>query len=349
MKKTSSSRRLASLLLAAGVAMATPTGVAFAQQPSAGDVAQARELYNEGLALRDKGDLKGAVEKLRAAHALASTPLTGIELGKAYIATGQLVEAREALLAVASIPVSARETARSTTARTEAVQLAEQVRARIPSLVVKVDGVPVDSVALTIDGAAVPREALSAPRLVNPGSHDLVATSTTGGSATTRIDLKEGEARTVELKIVFSTGAAAPPVVPPTVASTVGATSPDTSAPAQSSSSLRPTLMVGGFGLAAVGTIVGSVTGVMALSKGSSVKNACNGLDCPGSVQGDLSSGRTLGTVSTVSFIAAGVGAAVGVVGLALHPHQEGAPPATARVAPWIAPGGAGFTGELRF
>jgi hypothetical protein len=54
--------------------------------------------------------------------------------------------------------------------------------------------------------------------------------------------------------------------------------------------------------------------------------------------------------VSTIAFIAAGVGAAAGIVGLAIHPHEEGAPTATtAWVTPWIGPGGAGLSGALRF
>jgi hypothetical protein len=357
MKKTSLGG-VATILVALALPLGVAEGSAFAQQqqPSAGDVAQARELYNQGLALRDKGDLPGAIEKLRAAHALASTPITGIELGRTYVSSGKLVEARETLLAVGRIPVSSQETPRSSQARADAAQLAEQVRPRIPTLVVKVSGVPTGAVAVTIDGAAVPTEALTAPRLVNPGSHQLVATSTSGGSATTQVEVKEGETRTVELKIVFAGDSTAQPAAPAQSGAPAGggatgsvAVSPDTGSPARSSSSLSPVLTFGGFGLAGVGIVVGSVTGVMALSKGSSVKNACDGLDCPRSVDGDLSSGRTLATVSTVSFVAAGVGAALGVTGLLLHPHQERAPASTAWVTPWVGPGSAGLSGALRF
>lgn len=162
--------------------------------------------------------------------------------------------------------------------------------------------------------------------------------------------MKEGETRTVELKIVFAGGSAAPPpTATPVAPATGGGLSQDTGATPAQSSSVRPALVYGGFGLAAAGVIAGSVTGVMALSKASSVKNACAGLDCPRSVDGDLSSGRTLGTVSTIAFIAAGVGAATGVIGLALHPHQESAGATTAWVAPWVGPGGGGLAGALRF
>src|SRR5262245_49543355 len=73
---TSSKRRLA--LLSFTVALGLPSSAA--AQRTAQDIESARQLYNQGIALRDQGDLKGALEKFRAAHALGNTPVTGIEL-----------------------------------------------------------------------------------------------------------------------------------------------------------------------------------------------------------------------------------------------------------------------------
>ena len=39
-------------------------------QRTASDIESARQLYNQGIELRDKGDTKSALEKFRAAHAL---------------------------------------------------------------------------------------------------------------------------------------------------------------------------------------------------------------------------------------------------------------------------------------
>jgi hypothetical protein len=126
------------------------------------------------------------------------------------MALGRLVEARETFLSNARIPERAEETARSKAARKESDELAEQLRSRIPSLTVRITGVPSDTVAVTMDGASVPNEALAAPRLVDPGSHIVSARSTTGGTAETTVDLKEGEARDVELRIVFTGGRTQP-------------------------------------------------------------------------------------------------------------------------------------------
>src|SRR5689334_14406679 len=92
------------------VALGTTTGAR--AQRTAADIESARQLYNQGIELRDKGDMKGALEKFRAAHALGNTPLTGIELCKTHAALKQPVEAREICLGVARIPPTAQETSR---------------------------------------------------------------------------------------------------------------------------------------------------------------------------------------------------------------------------------------------
>jgi hypothetical protein len=112
--------RLGAIIAAFVLAFGAAEGSAFGQQHSAADLAQARQLFNQGLGLRDKGDAVGAIEKLRAANAVAATPITGIELGRTYASAGRLVEAREALLAVGRLPVAPQETARSAAARADA-------------------------------------------------------------------------------------------------------------------------------------------------------------------------------------------------------------------------------------
>jgi hypothetical protein len=346
------SRRL--IVLLAALAAAAPARVAFAQARSAVDIAQARELYNQAMDLRDKGDVNGSLDKFRAAHALAATPITGLELGRTYAQVGKLIEAREALLGVGRIPIQREETPRSVTARKQAADLAEQIRPRIPSLVVHIIGVSAESVAVAVDGAAVPTEALAAPRLLNPGTHRVVATTTSGGNAETKVELKEGEARTVELKIVLTGGSAQtaqtpatptpaqPPVTPPV---TTPPTVVGDSGSGSSWGGLGP-LVYAGFGLAGAGIITGTATGLVSMSKASSVQNACQGTTCPTSVDSDLQTGRTMGNVATISFAVAGVGAVVGVIGLLTRHHQE-QPATTSWVSPWVGPGSAGVSGAF--
>jgi hypothetical protein len=268
--KTSMDRRLFALTFALVSTLGSSRAVA--QERSASDVAQGREFFNQGKELRNKGDLTGALEKYKAAHALANTPLTGIELGRTYLQVGQLMAAEEAFLSVARIPVRPEETSRSGAARQESAMLAKQVQARIPTLLIRITGVTPDSVAVTIDGAVVPKEALAGPRLVDPGHHHVAAKSTSGGTAETDVDVKEAEAKDIELKIMFTEGsqAAAPTTPNPWTAGDHGAT-PDTGGGSQAPRSrvLEWSLLGGG---AAVG-IAGAVLMVVETGNTSSASN----------------------------------------------------------------------------
>jgi hypothetical protein len=253
--KSTSSRSLKAALctLALGTTAIGYAPPALAQTGSAGDIAQARELLNQGLELRRKGDDAGALGKFKAAHALARTPITGIELGRQYVTLGRLVEARETFLSIARIPERTEETSRSKAARAEGALSADQIRARIPSLTVKINGVPSDSVAVTIDGAAVPTEALAAPRLVDPGSHTVSARSTTGGAAETTVEVKEGENREVELRLAF---AGAVSTAAPTPSGLEAVPSAAQEGPSGSSHVLEWSLLGGGVAVAAAGAVL---------------------------------------------------------------------------------------------
>jgi hypothetical protein len=124
------------VFLAASLTIGAPRLAMAQQEHSAADVAQGREVFNTAFKLREKGDLKGALEQFKAAHALVGSPLTGLELARAYIALGKLVEARETLLTVGRIPTRAEETANSANARKDSAQLASQLASRIPRLTV---------------------------------------------------------------------------------------------------------------------------------------------------------------------------------------------------------------------
>jgi hypothetical protein len=117
---------------------------------------------------------------------------------------------------------------------------------------------------------------------------------------------------------------------------------------AQPQTDVSKPLMYGGFGLAGAGLVLGTVAGIVTLSKRGDLNAICQGTRCPPATQANVlaiqSSAKSWATVSTVSFIAAGVGAGVGVVGLLLRPkHAEGAP----GVALGIGFGSATLTGRF--
>jgi hypothetical protein len=296
---TTSSRRA----LGAALLLLTFAFDASAQTPSAADLESARELYKEAKVLRDKGDLRGALEKFKQAHAYGQTPVTALELGRTHMQLGELVEARELFLSVGRMKVQSDETDKSTAARKEADDLAEQVRSRIPTLNIKVTGVPADAQPqVTVDGANIPVVSLTAIRKTNPGPHVVVAKL---GTKEQKSDVTLAERETKDVSIALD-GVAEPPPPPPPPG---GDHKPETGG-----RSISPVTWIG-LGLGVAGLGVGSVAGVIALGKSKTVKDECVGTACPTKAKSDVDSGRTAATISTIGFIAGGVGVAVAAVG----------------------------------
>lgn len=334
----SSLRRLSfAAVLFSSLALAN---AALAASPTAADRDTARALMTQGTQLRDKGDSKGALESFRAADAIMHVPSTGIEVAKTEASLGQLVEALDVALAVARLPEQANEPKPFAVARKDAQALATDLEGRIPSLQITLKNVPEGSTpAVDVDGVAIAAAALSFPRKVNPGHH-VVSASAGSSRAKSEIDIAERETKGVLLELApDETTVVAPKATPVEAPKPVSA---------DATPKKFPVLAAVGFGVGVAGVAVGAVTGLMSLSKTSSLKEQCPNDQCPSTTfnsdqfQSDKSSASTLGTVSTIAFIVGGVGVAVGVVGLVL-PHKTASVVKTGSatkptVSPWIAP-----------
>lgn len=298
-------------LLPLAMLLAVP-GAARADEPSAVDSENALQLFKEGKALRERGDQAGGLEKLRAAHALVATPITALELGRAYAAGGQLIEAREVLLGVTRLPVRRNESQKASDARREADRLAAELRPRLGALVLKLAPDLAPDVVVLVDGQNVPRAALSSPRLVNPGAH-VVALGQGGELARVEVRVGEGETKDVALAPPPPPEAPrTPEVVPPPVAPVAPSVPPPATAPPRYDappSKARDVVLVSSLGLAAVGTVVGTLTGALTLASAGTLKDSCTPEGrCPASAANDLDAASTTGTLSTVSFGLAAVG-----------------------------------------
>jgi hypothetical protein len=352
-------------LLAACIVVASlgATGLA-AAEPSAADKETARGLMAEGRTDRDKGDLKGALKAFAAADSIMHVPTTGLEVAKTQAALGQLVEARDTALRVMRMPEAGSEPGPFKAARESASSLTQELEGRIPSLVITVKNVPDGATAtVTIDDAPIPSAALGEARKLNPGHHVVVAKA---GAVEGRqeVDLAEKDKKevAVELAAAAATAAAGAGQGSGDAAATEGGA--DTGAGGKSGFSKA--LMIGGFSVAGVGLVAGTITGVMSMSKTSSIKSSagCAGSVCGPAEYDDISSARSMATISTVSFVVAGVGAVAGIVGLLTGnggpaastepatPPAEKAPEETkesrrVHVQPWIGLGSAGFSGSF--
>jgi hypothetical protein len=326
------------LLLLALLSCAVPR-LAWSDPPTAAEKETARGMMDAGNAQREAGHHDAALAQFQGADAIMHVPTTGIEVAREQLALGHLVEARDAVQAVLRAPATDREPEAFRLARKEAAALDADLVKRIPALRIRVVG---NATAVTVDGRAIPLAALVAPFKVNPGHHVIVATTATG-DARRETDVTEGSTAAVDL--------VAPAAAEPDPTGPAGEAAQTDSETGSGPPAAVLWMRWGGFGLAAVGIGVGSVTGVMAINSKNSAEKGCVDGMCPRATWSDIDAARTSSTISTIAFAAAGASAVLAVVSYLVAPGKPapapGATSSRASVTPWLAPTGAGIRGAF--
>lgn len=263
----------------------------------------ARTLVFAGREKREEGRLAEALADFQKAHDIMRVPTTALDLGKTQEALGLLVEARTTYLEATRFPERRNEPEAFRDARAEAEGRAEAIVPRLATLTISV----ADGARLTLDGVDLPAASKGIAFKVNPGRHVLVASDDKGGEKRTTVEVRPGGSASVALAL----GGKAPSS--PDASQTPAGPS-DSAVPVQETR--MPPLVWVGLGVLGVGAAVGTTTGLMAFGVKDDVASRCDGTRCPRSALDDVPRGEALGTISTVSFVVAGAGAAVLVYGL---------------------------------
>lgn len=268
--------------------------------PSPADKETARKLVTRGNDKLQAGDYAAALEAFQGADAIMGVPTTGLGVGRSLILLGRLVEARDKLLRVERIPAPEGEPAPFAAARLEAKSLADDLGRRIPSVTVTISGPPADTaIALTVDGHAVPPQTMGLPRSVDPGEHTIAATAPGYADAQTTITVREAEQAQVELRLLPGGESDAP----------------------ETESDPSEVMVWAGFSAAGAGAIVGAIVGGLSLSSAAKAEEGCDANNnCPATNQSHADQADALAHGATASFVIAGVGAVVGLVGVVLAP-----------------------------
>jgi hypothetical protein len=221
---------------------------------------------------------------------------------------GLWLEALEAYVRTTQVPVDARAPAQFAEAVAAAREEARDLRSRIPTLTLKVDGVSGHdpSLELSINGRAIGAAQLGQAQRLNPGVYQVSGSVSPDRRDQSEVVLEKGQNLTVVL------GLAAPSLTPPPPGGSAAVPVAD-----DGDGLGHPTpwlaYVAGGVGVAGVGT--GLVTGLMASTKHSEAEQACENHTCVAGTSGPaaVNAFRTLRMVSTVSYGigAAGIGAAV--------------------------------------
>jgi tetratricopeptide (TPR) repeat protein len=340
------------LALAIAACSLTLTAISHAE-PSATEIAVARKLYRDAVALEEAGKWAEAETKLREAIAIKETPGLRFHLAVCQEKQGKLVEA---LVDYDRADEMVQRGTRAPDVEALLGPAREAVRARIPTLSVEA---PADAnqLRLTIDGKNFAEAMIGKPIPLNPGKHAIRLTAAGARPWETEVTLAESEERAVQAKLE-----------PDSVAPPAGSASTDAAVAigdaGTEGSSARTLVLIGeaAFTVAALAAGIGFT--LYKADRQEQVDKAQSFIDAdtrscknpappPGSeaesacraIGGLIDQRDEAATLATIGFVAAGVGAAATIATFVLwKPERAGA---GARLAVAPIPGGAaiGFRG----
>jgi hypothetical protein len=333
----------------AGLILTLASSVALAD-PSAAELASARDMFSEARRAEDAGRWAEALVKLKAVANVKLTPQVRFHLGLCEEHTGQLVEALNSFELARAEAIEQGVGAVMDEARDHAAS----VRSRVPKLLIVLPNGA--DAKVEVDGQAISSGLLARPLPFDPGRHTISA-SAPGQAFSREVTISERDEKRIDVVFTSVPVASAPktPAAPPTAASA----SPPSSAPAATTPSgdtgtaARGSSALGWVAVGAGGAVLAgaAITAVLRQDSIKKIDDVCpSHTDCPRSLQGSLedsqSKARTYGALAVA--LGAGGGALVvtGLV-LALTAAPSAAPSTGLAVSPWLANNGGGVLGAM--
>jgi hypothetical protein len=268
------------------------------EAPDAEARTAARALAAQGAQAFEQRDFAQALSLFDRASAIVEAPTIELMRARALVELGRLVEALDAYARTEQTLASdaSNEAFRQAAADADLEQRA--LLQRIPTLRVRVLGVPAtEEVVVRVDGKPLSREQAAVDRPIDPGAHRVEIQSRDGRRDSRELALAEGAH--VDVELALPAPAAPPP--PPAVAK----------APAPPAGSAKRTA---GWVLAVSGaafTTAGAVSGVLALNDKAALDAVCTP-GCPPDQATTIDAFRRERTLSYVGFGLGALGLASG-------------------------------------
>ena len=178
------------LIVLIATVIAHPTHAQAPQQ-----TAQARTLFEEGVALADRGDWVGAEDRFARAYSLKPTPGLAFNWASALAEIGKLLQAQELLLRVERDPTADLELKR------QCERARREIEPRVSKLRVRVAGRTPADARIEVDGEPWARAAWDVTSPIDPGLHTIILIAAGVEQARAQLTLPEGGAREVVLSI----------------------------------------------------------------------------------------------------------------------------------------------------
>ncbi len=313
-------------VLAAGTFAAVPASA----QPSREQSAE--KLFNDAIALVSAGKYADACPKFEESQKLDPALGTQFDLADCFEHTGKKGSARRLFTEVADAAKAAGKSEREKSARERAAAL----DAVAPRLTIAVAPWAADvRLDINVDGAAFPATSWNHPQPLDAGKHTVAASAPGKKPFEAQVVLQDGKSSEVKIPELESEPVAPAPLV---------VTKPDDKVD-QGGGQRRTAVIAGGVGV--VGLVVGAGAGVLSLMKHGQAKGKCPSYSACPDPQGrsDWNTATDAGTVSTIGFIAGGVGLAAGAVLYFTAPKTNSSASTSTGwwVMPSVGPGSAGI------
>ena len=323
-------RLMAVTLVASGV-------LCLARPAHARDSAAGEALYRAAKESAKKGDWEKACAQFAESQRLDPAPGTLVNLADCEEHRGLVTSAWSHFTEVQ--PQFKPGDARAAYARDHAAALEK----RIPRLTVRLQPGAPTAARVFRDEEELKGASLGVPLPVDPGKHVVVVKV---GSAEARYPVTAVESQTAEIVVTAPAEIAPPKPVEERVTAPpkpIETPPPPADKPAESGNRTLGFALVAAGG---VGLTIGGVTGVLALSNASKVKDTCGPsyATCDQASVDNAATGKTMATVSTVAFIAGGALLAGGLYFVFTAPQASSR---SARAALAIGPSGAALQGTF--
>lgn len=308
-----------------------------ADEDNPADVAAARKLGIEGVKLANSGKCSDAIDPLARAEKLHHAPTILGRLGECQVAVGKIVEGTENLQRVVREKLPAAAPAPFVAAKARAQKILDAAVPKIAHLTITVKAPKGIEVSVKVDAEVVSDALIGASRPTDPGDHSIEASAPGFLTARRTLTLSEGQSSDVVLTLEPDSNARA---------ATPQSSTQHAPPAAESTSSTRQTLAYISLGVGGAGVVVGTIFGIMAMSKRNDLEKSCAGKVCPLALQSDIDSARFSGTISTVGFVVGGLGIAAGAT-LLLWPQAVQVKTGQTTVQPFVGLAAAGIQGTF--
>lgn len=294
----------------AAVCVAPLTALAEAESRNAGSEEvkeRTRALADRALELYQRGRYDLAIEAFQQADAEFHAPTLRLMLARCYAKLGMLADAAAAYEQTADEPLAADAPPAFYRAQREARDELAAIEPDVPQLVLTFrDTRDVGRALVRIDGTVLLKGRVTRPISLNPGEHRIEVTAPGAEPVVITRSFQRGRAEGIEVAPLV-------PAAPPEAASE--------SAGLLASGIISLVVGVGGL-------VLGSATGLVALDKRSEVEERCPTKVCSPEIVALNDSADTYGTLSTIGFVAGGVGVVLGAVligvGATMGPSTDG-------------------------